>query len=776
VNEEPTLTRRDDPLRVWKVAALVGAGVIVAAVPLHVLREAARRAAQPAAQTTASFVGRERCRSCHEAADRAFEGSDHDLAMAEATEQTVLGDFDDARFVSRGKQSRFYRRDGRFFVHTEDVGGEPAEFEIAYTFGHEPLQQYLIRFPGGRLQALSIAWDRERERWFHLYPDQDIPPEDWLHWTRNAQNWNGMCAECHSTNLKKSYDPETDSYATSWSEIDVSCEACHGPGSRHVAWAELPAMARPELPDAGLVLPTSGISSRELVELCAPCHSRRTELGDYDHTRLPLLDNHLPALLREGLYHADGQILDEVYVWGSFVQSKMYANEVRCSDCHDSHSLKLHHEGNALCLQCHRADAYDTKEHHFHEKLHEGRPSEGALCVKCHMMERPYMVIDWRADHSLRVPRPDLSLELGAPNACSQAGCHADRPVSWSADAYKRWYGLARKPHYGTLLAAGRRRDESARGDLIALAENALYPTIVRATALSLLDGYPGEDTTAALERALLDEEPLIRHTAVASLDVAEPEALARRVGPLLFDPARAVRLQAVSMLAGPPSERLKPYQKQVFTAALDDYRAAMKYSLDFAFAGFNLGNLAARLGDSAAAERFYRKAIAVDDLFMPAKMNLAVLLDAGGRTREAAEVLRGVVEAYPDDPDAAYSLALTLAQLQRYAEAETYLRRAAQARPTDTRILYNHGLLLQHLGRDADAEVVLKRALDLEPESFDLLYALADFYVKRERVSEVATLAERLVAVHPSQKLGHDLREWVRRHEERAAQPSRIR
>jgi hypothetical protein len=249
--------------------------------------------------------------------------------MDVATPETVLGDFDDVVFTSKGNTSRFFQRDGRFFVNTEGPDGEPAEFEITHTFGHEPLQQYLVPFPGGRLQCLSIAWDSDSGEWFDLYPDEVIPADDWLHWTRAAQNWNGMCAECHSTNLQKNFDAASNTYTTTWSEIDVSCEACHGPGSDHVAWAEIQPMARPVIDNYGLVLRTGDISSREQVELCAPCHSRRSELGDWDHTTTALLHSQLPSVLDEGLYHADGQILDEVYVWGSFTQSKMYANDVR---------------------------------------------------------------------------------------------------------------------------------------------------------------------------------------------------------------------------------------------------------------------------------------------------------------------------------------------------------------------------------------------------------------------------------------------------------------
>ena len=670
------------PLHRWKVIGVAATVVIVLSLPAWLIRQGGTEAGGPAVEVGSTFVGREACRPCHEAAFASWQGSDHDLAMDQADEESVLGNFEDAVFTSTGITSTFFRRDGRFFVNTEGPAGEMADFEITHTFGHEPLQQYLVPFPGGRLQCLTIAWDSDRGEWFDLYPDQVIPPDDWLHWTRAAQNWNGMCAECHSTNLKKNFDAASNTYDTTWSEINVSCEACHGPGSEHVAWAEIQPMARPEIDDYGLVVRTGAISSSEQVELCAPCHARRTELGDWDHSTTALLHSHLPALLEEGLYHADGQILEEVYVWGSFTQSKMYANDVRCTDCHDAHSLKLKFEGNDLCLQCHRVDAYDTPEHHFHKKIHEGKPSDGALCIRCHMPEQPYMVIDERADHSLRVPRPDLSQALGTPNACSQGGCHDDKPLSWSVDAFTKWYGLAKKPHYGPTLAAGRQGRSEARDDLVRLAGDALYPAIVRTTALSLLGGYPGEESTRAFAAALADPEPLMRHTAVSSVVAASPEELVELVAPLLFDPMKAVRMQAAVQLADVPDNLLKAYQREALGEALAEYRVAMEHSLDFAFAGHNLGNLAARLGDAAQAERSYRTAIAIDDLFYPAKANLAVLLNAQGRNDEAEALLRSILEVYPEQYEVAYSLGLLLAEMGRYGEAESYLALAVEGMP----------------------------------------------------------------------------------------------
>jgi tetratricopeptide (TPR) repeat protein len=753
--------RENEAIHKWNVTGLVASLVIVLAIPVYVAKEYRLRAMRPPPLSTqAEFVGRDKCIICHDEAYKAWRGSDHDKAMDVASDSTVLGDFGNATFEYGDITARFFKRDGQFFVHTQGTDSVPADFEITHTFGIEPLQQYLIPFPGGRLQCLTIAWDTERKEWFYLYPGDDIPPDDWLHWTRGAQTWNGMCAECHSTNLIKNYDPQTKTFNTTWSEIDVSCEACHGPGSQHVEWAEIPAMARPRSENYELVNRTGDISSRQQVELCAPCHARRTELGDYDHTSADLLDNIIPTVLEENLYFADGQINDEVYVYGSFVQSKMYKNDVRCSDCHDVHSLKLIEEGNALCLRCHQSEVYDSYDHHFHKKQREGKPSDGHLC--CHMPERPYMVIDWRADHSLRVPRPDLTLKTGVPNACSQVGCHNDKPDEWSAEHYAKWYGLARKPHYGTTLAAGRTRQPEARAQLVRLAADNLYPAIARATALLLLGSYPDEESTAAFNQALSDEDALVRHTAVSHINTSSPEELVELVAPLLFDHVRAVRMQAAVRLAGLAETHFKPYQQEALDETLAEYKEAMTYSLDFAFAGHNLGNLYTQLDDKDLAEGYYKSALDIDNLFYPAKTNLAMLYNSQGRNKEAEKLLREIIADYPDQYEAAYSLGLLLAEINRLEEAAVYLARAAQGIPDRSRVLYNLGLIQQHLGRLAEAEAALTRVVEMEPENLDYLYALADHYIKRGDFQRALPIAERMIAAHPEQRVGHDLKAYV--------------
>jgi len=773
------VSRPRDRTAHWEWAGIVAALFIVLALPVYYLSVERQREPSPSVAPEPRFVGSESCRDCHNLEFEAWQGSHHDLAMAEVSEETVLGDFEGAEITLHGITSKFYRRDGRYFVYTNGPGGEMGEFEVTHTFGWYPLQQYLVPFPGGRLQALHIAWDSRDNRWFLVSPTGPAAPDDWLYWTNAAQNWNGMCAQCHSTNLDKNYDPESDTYATTWSDIDVGCEACHGPGSEHLAWAELPEMARPAVVNFDLAQRTSGLTAREQVEQCAPCHSRRAAMGDIDHVETDLLDGFLPSLLTEDLYFADGQILDEVYVYGSFIQSKMYRQGVRCNDCHDVHSVERIAEGNALCLQCHRAAQYDTSAHHFHK--HEGEPGEpivgpdggvlfevgtGASCEQCHMPGRYYMVVDYRPDHSFRIPDPETAAAVGAPDACLR--CHADKDSTWSQQTVAEWYGPGRRAHYGRALAKGREGDPAAAPELARLAGDGLYPVNVRATALSLLVAYPPELGRPAIEAALQDEEALLRRTALSLWQPAEAGDAARLIAPLLWDPVKSVRIEAARRLAGEAHRELYPEQEARFDSVLQEFEAAMWYSADFASGRHNLGNLFAETGEPQRAIHQYREALRIDERFYPAAANLAVLYSRQGQNGEAEAVLKAALDAEPEAYDLAYSLGLVYAEMQRYPEAARYLEQASKGLPEQPRIRYNLGLLYQQQRDLARAEGELRAALELEPGSLEFQYALANLYLIQGRFGDARPIAEAMATMHPEDPVGRQMLEFIRQNDSR--------
>ena len=726
----------------------------------------------PAQSTPATYVGRQACTACHGREDDLWSGSDHDLAMQVANEETVRGDFNNTTFTYLGVTSRFFKRNGTFFVRTDGPDGKLHEYQIEYTFGVTPLQQYLIEFPGGRYQVLGIAWDTRPkseggQRWFHLYPSERIRHDDILHWTGLNQNWNYMCAECHSTNLQKNYDLAKDRYETTWSEINVSCEACHGPGSRHVDWAQAASrgdksqyegrkglVVRLKDPnngtwnfdmDAGTAQRSTPLQSHVQIETCARCHSRRSVVhDDYVYGR-PLMDTHRPALLTEALYHADGQILDEVYVYGSFLQSKMFHAGVTCSDCHDPHSLKVDAPGNALCTSCHLPTKYDTPSHHFHKP---GSP--GASCVECHMPAKAYMVVDPRRDHSMRVPRPDLSVKLGTPNACNK--CHTDRSTQWAADAVEKWYGSQRSTdvHFGEALHAGRSGLPGAEDALVKLAGDDTQPNVARASAFSLLRRYPSPASVRAIQRGLEDDDPLVRLSALRGLELLEPKDRLRPAYPLLNDPIRAVRIEAARVMASVPRSMMTREQRDGLNRAIAEYVESQRVNADRPSAHLNLGVLYTQSGKFDKAEAAYRTALRVDPSFVQAYVNLADLYRLQGQDDQGERILREALTIAPRNADVHQALGLLLVRHKRMPEAVKALGQSARLRPDNTHYSYVYAVALHTIGRSQEAIKVLKKAHARHPNDREVLYALVVFNRDMGNLDAAGQYAEKLIVLSP--------------------------
>ena len=712
-----------------------------------------------AAPVQAAYVDNKACLGCHQAQGQQWQQSHHASAMAVATAQTVRGDFDGIEFKHRGVTSRFFRRDDTFFVRTDGPDGKLADFEIAYTFGVEPLQQYLIAMPGGRLQPLQIAWDSPARKWFHLLPNEKATPGDVLHWTGRYQTANTMCITCHTTGFEKRYDAQADSFASRWSEPNVSCQSCHGPGARHVQWARLhgEGKAAPTRPNEhhGLSVDVKTVDAHKQVEVCAACHSRRSELVATPVPGQPALDNVLPSLLREGLYHADGQQQDEVFVDGSFRQSKMYQKGVSCTNCHDAHTGKLKLAGNAVCLQCHApapnpgfasaAGNFDTPAHHFHNP-----GSTGAQCASCHMPSKTYMRIQGRPDHSLRIPRPDLTVKIGTPNACTN--CHADKPVQWAADAVVKWYGPKRRqgPHYGEVFAAARAGLPLASEGLTKLVADLQTPAIVRATALVSLRF---DSITGASERmqATRDADAEVRAAAAESIEGLPATQRIYALTPLLGDPIRAVRIAAARSLSSLPRAHIDATVRPAFDAALAEYIAAQEVALDMPGARLNLAVVYQNTGRLELAEDHYLAALRIDLDFTPARANLAQLYSAASRNADAERVLVEGLKRMPELGELQYSLGLLLAEERRLPEAARALTVAAKLLPTRARVHYNLGLALQQSGQRKPAEAALLTAQRLDPEDTSLPYALAVFYAQGGQWAQALEWAQKLQALSPT-------------------------
>jgi predicted CXXCH cytochrome family protein len=726
-----------------------------------------------------TFVGSAACGGCHQTEMAAWLGSQHAQAMQEATAATVLGNFDDASFTQGDVTSRFFKRDGKFFVTTDGPDGKPGEFEIRYTFGVYPLQQYLLAFPDGRLQALGIAWDARPkdqggQRWFHLYPKQNPHAGDPLHWTGIDQTWNFMCAECHTTELHKNYNASTNRYSTTWAEIDVGCETCHGPGSAHAAWAKRQQSWLPwgKGGDDGLTVhfderrgihwtidPATGNATRNAprtsakeLETCGVCHSRSARIAEGWRPGQQLLETHVPSLLEPGLFEADGMMVDEVYNYASFRQSKMFTRGVSCSDCHEPHSLELRAEGNGVCYQCHDQAKYGAALHHHHA---EGSPA--ASCPACHMPERTYMVVDPRHDHGFRIPRPDLSERFGVSNACND--CHADKDAAWAAAAIERWHGPERKGFQTWTEAFAAARDDTPQAAplLLQVATGSGVPSIARATALEHLARWPSRDAIEAARQGLADTDPLVRLGALRALQSLPVEQSWPLASGLLDDPIRGVRIEAASLLAAMPQDRLAPADRQRLARAVDDYVAAQKLNADRPESRVNLGNLYAQQGQSSAAEAEYLAGRSLDPTFFPADVSLAQLYGQGHLDAEGERVLREALARMPAEPELHLALGLNLVRQGRGADALAEVARAAELDPANARYAYIHGVALNSNGRTDEALEVLEASQERHPADRDTLLALITINRDAGHLQAALAWADRLVAIEPDARALRD-------------------
>ncbi|HEX4681953.1 MAG TPA: multiheme c-type cytochrome [Gemmatimonadaceae bacterium] len=571
------------------------------------------------------FVGSTACASCHATEYSAWRTSQHAHAMQDATSSTVLGHFDGSTLTNAGVRYAFVRRGDTSIVNTIGADGLAHDYAVRFTFGVWPLQQYLVELPGGHVQALLAAWDARPaalggQRWFSLTPGAEASHTDPFHWTGRQYNWNYMCADCHSTAVRKRYDAAKDEFHTTFSEINVSCEACHGPAGNHVSWAKVPGLLRGVVwRDDGLrsrftdrrgvvwsIDSTTGNARRNVprpsdheIETCAQCHARRNHIADDYTAGDNLLDYYTPLPILNAMYFPDGQQHDEVYTYASFLESRMYHAGVTCADCHDPHTQKLRRPGNQVCAQCHRSATYDTPAHHFH-----AMGSPGAQCVSCHLPDTTYMQIDHRHDHSIRIPRPDLSVALGVPNACSR--CHADQPAQWAAAAVAKWHptrnpGFQRFAH---TFAADDRGEASAADSLGAIANDATQPWIARASALARLAPHPGPIALDAARHWAHDSNAVVRLYALQILEsFGGPERLAVAT-PMLRDPRRAIRQEAAWLLA-PVSTSLTEADRAAFGTAAAEFVDSQRYNADRAPSRLRLATFYGELQrfDSAAVE-----------------------------------------------------------------------------------------------------------------------------------------------------------------------------
>lgn len=707
----------------------------------------------------AFFVDEQQCMGCHPAQGKDWQDSHHQLAMQTATEQSVLGNFNNTTFKGEKDTTRFFHKDGDFWVNTVDGDGKTKDFKVAYAFGVAPLQQYLLETDGGRLQALGVAWDTEKKRWFHIYPGQGVDFKDPLHWSKPGQNANFMCVECHTTGFKRNFNAEKNSFNSQWNSLGVGCQACHGPASNHLLWRNKDDTSTAPI-NAGFEINLSKADNATQVDTCARCHARRAPLGDDQNHGKPLMDAYLPSALTRELYELDGKIKGEVFEHGSFVQSKMFAKGVRCSNCHNPHSTELKALGDSVCLQCHnpggkttvpgvhgaglQAKNYDSPEHHHHQPA-----QPGSKCIDCHMPGKLFMGNDLRHDHSFTLPNPALANSIGIPDTC--LGCHIKLPAKQVVEQYKTWYAQPQNAtqDYARSLWQVRSAQPGAAATLFEQLESTQLASIRRATLLAELPNYPSQRALESSSKALRDPEPQVREAAVNVVAAQLPPGQRLDLlGPLLQDPILAVRIAAARALLA-NMQQLGHFQSS-FDKAIAEYETVQLSLQERAEANLNLAMLYQANGRTVQVEHYLRTAIDRDPDFLPAFITLVQWLDANQRMPEASTLLSEKLKKKPKSAMLQFTQGLALVRRNQPLAALKALREANRLEPENARYAYVLAVSLQDRGDQKGSRQLLESTLKLHPENREVRMALVAQLRDEGEVQQMKARIEELKAINP--------------------------
>ncbi|MPW35943.1 deca-heme c-type cytochrome [Vibrio sp. B1Z05] len=639
------------------------------------------------------YVGSDVCQSCHEQEHEQWQTSQHFDAMAEANSQTVKGNFDNQTVLFKGEKYHFSIEDGQYWVTLKDQQGQFNKYKVSYTFAIYPLQQYMVEFADGRVQLIPFAWDtRDKsdggQRWFHLYPEFDKPSDDFF-WLNHGQNWNYMCADCHSTNLQKGYDSKLNRYNTTWSEINVGCEACHGPSAQHIK-------------DNKVATPYD-VTGRDINSdpVCAQCHSRRIQLNE-DGLHPQFSQRHKLNLISSDLYYPDGQIFDEDYVYGSFLQSKMHKAGVTCSDCHNPHTAKIKLPEPQLCQQCHSAEQYNAEKH-----AHHPIGLETDKCSSCHMVEQNYMQVDWRKDHSFQIPRPELSDKTGAPNACTN--CHQDQSNQWASEHLNQWFERDEKltnSHFSLAFSEAESGNNSTNQALADIALDEDQAFIIRASALSRMQYFADSYSLNAINKLFNHPNQYIRQ---GVLDALIPQPIAQQklvLKQLLNDPVLLIRSEAAASLIYLDSSELS--KNPLLNQVLSEYLEIQEYLSDRGANRSNIGDVAWLKGNLKDAEQHYLQAIIVEPNFVAPYLKLNNVYRTQNKQQQATSILAQGLKRQPNNEQLLYQYGLANIRLQKLDAAIASFEQLLTVVPNNAQYQFVTGLAyesvnlekaIQHIG-----------------------------------------------------------------------------
>lgn len=598
------------------------------------------------------YVGSAACGRCHETIAASWQDSIHIQMTRPVAEARIIGDFSPGTHLEKyGRAYQMSARDGRYVIAVAHQGGEFEPFEVHFTLGVNRFQGYLSKLPDGRIYVLPVFWHRDTNQWID-YKEITPLPADSSHEFR--QIWNVNCFNCHATNLRQNFDSEARTYATSWTELGIGCEACHGPGAAHVAlmktWEADPA-SRPayessarnrELGALLRIFSPKSADKRQVFDTCAYCHGNKTNYfvgmkpGDrYEDYAAPfLVSQPIPADDPQGDFWPDGRP-NRFNRPQALMQSGCFLKgQAVCTSCHTIHGAKRPHslkveasKTDLLCTQCHQQ--FQGPQLAAHTR--HGADSAGSRCVDCHMSNVNWRMQLRRLDHTFAPPVPEMTARYGVPNACNT--CHDDRTPEWAARTMDQWYGdrarRAEVARMADVLYAAGSGDAASLAGLVGLAIDRRKGPPIRASAAEFIGRLaqqmpPGNATAAALAPAVngligaaADPEPMVRLMATRSLgivlervgDLQKATSLAAR----LIDPVRTVRAAAAGAFLNLGITSLDGTAGAALARAQDDYAQMLMTFPDTAANHVAIGMLRARQDRLAEAIKAWRTAQKLD-------------------------------------------------------------------------------------------------------------------------------------------------------------------
>jgi Flp pilus assembly protein TadD len=720
------------PARVFLLIAIFTIGCEPA--PTTPQATEAQTKAYPPTVAAPPYAGSESCRECHEPEFQSWQTSNHALAERPIAPQSDGPAFENQPPIQHGTlTSEVHLRDGKFEIIADGPDGR-GPFVPERVFGNTPLRQFLISAEGGRYQASEVAYDPRTLDWFGVTGDEDRKPGEWGHWTGRGMNWNSNCADCHNTDLRKNYDAKSDSYTTTMAEMGVGCEACHGPAGKHVDWQRAHSGSSntdPTLPELRAVQQPD-----PMLDTCGACHSRRTELRETFHPGERFGDSFMLAIPgHDDTWYPDGQVRGENYVFASFLMSRMYAEGVRCKDCHDPHTLQRLAPGNDLCMRCH-VGKIDPVAHAHHDVA-----KPGGQCVDCHMPQTTYMQRHARRDHGFTIPDPSLTRDHGVPNACNR--CHTKESTAWAIEAVDQWYGDRMQrwtQQRARLIARARAGQDGAAAELIDFARREPKP-IWKAIAAQLLARWADQpDVQTALIELLGHRSDLVRAAAARALPVLSAEAMAA-LGARLADPVLALRIAAGNSL-GANLKASSPVGKEV--------RAFLEHNADQPLGAMALASFLRDHGQLEQAIDRLERALEWQPDQAELHHELGVALSMAGRLAAAIAATKRACELRPREPGFWYNLGLARAEADDLEGAAEALERVCSLDETFARAWYNLGLAQNKLGRHTAAVVSLRKAANLEPRDVDIWFALGAVLKDAGRVEDARRVLDRVLHLDP--------------------------